>query len=368
MHQGSLAWYYIFPIVIFIISFFSSKKKGSGIGIALIMLFFSMFRGDHVGNDTMNYMSDNRIKTRGYDMDISLDGFFDNIGSKIEFIDILINRLVYDYSLDSRCIIYIYSIITISFLYLALKRIKSNISIALLLYILLCAYYFSFNGARQMASVSILFYGITFLLVKQKSTLKFLSFYLISFLIHSSSIFFLPLCLIRNIMINRKKCTFFICIFAVLYLGLNIDILPLILKFFNVEYFVSTIYEYGDDVSHSIFKRIMDIIKYGPFVHVFYRRKLYTPCLNNKPYKVVATDDWDMFFIISYVVVIVCAPLPGLISRLSYIFIVYLCAYTAKFYSIKSNFKYFVIWASIMITHVGAFGVNGLTSGYYMIF
>lgn len=366
MHQGSFAWYYIFPIIILLINLLFFKKKSTGICIALIMLFFSMFRGDHVGNDTLNYMSDQRIRERGYDLDISLDGFFENIGNRIEFIDILINRLIFNYSLDPRCIIYIYSIITISVLYIALKRIKSKVSFALLLYILLCAYYFSFSASRQMASVSILFYGITFLLSKHKDTLRFLLCYFVSFLIHSSSIFFLPLCFVHNIrMLNRKKCAIFVFIFAVVYLGLNISILPLALKLLNIDYFVNTILEYGDEVSHSFFKRIMDIIKYVPFVYVFYKRKLYSSNMNSR---IITTDIWDMLFLISFVVVVICAPLPGLISRFSYIFVVYLCAYTAKFFSLKFNLKYFSVWAAIMISHIGAFGVNSLNSGYYFDF
>lgn len=59
-------------------------------------------------------------------------------------------------------------------------------------------YFFGLNGIRQSAAISILFWGTHFLLYRER--IKFFLAFLIAFLFHYSSVFFLPACL----MMRRK--------------------------------------------------------------------------------------------------------------------------------------------------------------------
>jgi hypothetical protein len=378
--MGSNLWYYAFPLVIVIIALLGYKKPGTGLFLMFILLFFSMFRGDHVGNDTYNYMDWGRIQYRGGNLDISLVGFIANIGNNIEFIDILINRLVYKLSLPPRLIIYIYSFITFLFFNAGMKRYSTNRSICLALYVLLCLYFFSLSAARQMAAVSVLFYAMSFLVTKSKgNSIRFFIWNLVAICIHASSLFFLPLLFLRYLRFpGRRFCIIIMLLFMLIFVVLSVNILPIIQDYLNIDYFLSTIDEYGGGFGRSPMGKIFDLLKYSFILFVFIQRSNFEQFRDFDttilPRKRITNnrfvDIWDTLFLVSFCFAVICSPMPGLISRSSYFLLAYICAYVGKHYNFqkKANIILFLFWCIIMCYDIGGFGASALTSGYYMNF
>lgn len=114
------------------------------------------------------------------------------------FITFAIARIFYDY----HWALFFYSLLTIGFIYLGLKRcnriFKTPIWLGMLLYYLVL-YNYTLNIIRQCIAVSIVFYGVTFLFEKQYK--KYFLFMIIALGFHTSSIIafaFLPMFLILN--------------------------------------------------------------------------------------------------------------------------------------------------------------------------
>jgi len=378
--MGSNLWYYAFPVVFIIIALLGYKKPRTGLILMLILLFFSMFRGDHVGNDTNNYMDLGRIQYRGGHLDISIVGFIANIGTNIEFVDILINRLVYTLSLPPRLIIYIYSFITFLFMNVGMKRYYTNRSICLILYVLLCLYFFSLSAARQMAAVSVLFYAMSFLITRSKrDSIRFLIWNIVAACIHASSLFFLPLFFLKYLRFPSRRLSIIVMItFMLIFVVLSVNILPIVQNYLKIDYFLSTIYEYENGFGRSAMGKIFDLLKYSFLLFVFIQRsnveqsRVFDTTI--LPKKRITNnrfvDIWDTLFLVSFCFAVICSPMPGLISRTSYFLLAYICAYVGKYYNFKkkANIILFLFWSIIMCYDIGGFGASALTSGYYMNF
>ena len=159
---GSFEWYYLFPIILTVVALFKFRSKRTGVLIFFILFFFNVFRGDGVGNDTMNYISWDRIQYLGGSYETEFTGIAD-LGSNYELITIWMNRIVYMLNLHPRWIITMYSLITYIFLWIAFKKFRVNIAFASIFYVLLNLYFFSLSAARQMAAVSVILYAYSFL-------------------------------------------------------------------------------------------------------------------------------------------------------------------------------------------------------------
>lgn len=108
---------------------------------------------------------------------------------------------------------FVVGFLTLFFLY---KTIWNNSEIpSLSLYILfsMCLYYQTFNQARQMLAIAILFYSIQY--IKKEQFKKYVFFVLIATSIHESAIVFLPFYFISRIDI-KKKYIFIYFIMAIL--------------------------------------------------------------------------------------------------------------------------------------------------------
>lgn len=364
MRQGSDLFYYIFPIVISIIALTGYKKPKNGFFIMLILLFFSMFRGDYVGNDTMNYMDAKRIQYRGGNLqvDFSRDFIGENFGSSTEFIDIFLNRLIYNLELPPRLIIWVYSLITICFLYASLKKFKVNTSIALLFYVLTGMYFKSYNFARQMAALSIFLYGLSCINSEDiKSKLKFVCGTFISGLIHASAFFFLPTCFIGMVKIRKNVCVILVslvCLFCILFTFNIMDILYRI----DLEYIARYIGVYEDN-GRSIKGRIFDIPIYSFYVYVLY-------C----GIKGVKTNLWDNLFAIAVILSALFNQVDGMMARIIFYITIIMSVYFSK---VLINEKYikeknmrilFFFYLVFTFYGLGKWAVSSLTSGYYMTF
>lgn len=378
MEQGSNLFYYIFLIVISIIALAGYKKPKTGFFIMIILLFFSMFRGEYVGNDTKNYMSEDRIQYRGGNLDVeyTTDFFMDNFGSSTELIDIGLNRLVYGFNLPPRFIIWAYALITIIVLYNALRKYRVNTSIGLLIYVLSGLYYFSLSAARQMAAVSIVLYALTFVLVKdsylkpstnKKSILKsdfvsFCSMMLIAAMIHTSAFFFVVIYPLRYLRLNKNLVTIilsFVCTACVL---LAIDPMSYIFSVVNMEY-ISRYLGLYDDGGRSLMGRLFDIPRFIFFILIFYKGVKYN-----------ITESKDNYYALALFLMAIFIQTNGLLARITYYLTAFMCVYISKVlvndFRLRKGVLYtlFMLYILLSIYGTGGGAVSSLTSGYYLMF
>lgn len=203
-----MAWYFIFPIVVFLIATFYKEKPWSGVLVVFFMLFFSMFRGDLVGTDTQGYLDDYSTTALNYTY-----GF--NVG-KYEFLYYALCSFIYTHGLSPRLLIWFFSVVTILFVYLGCKRFKVNVTIFASIYILLLVYLLSFNISRQCAVVSLIFYASSFLSEKNIKRYFFILFVLVASLIHTTSVFVLALFPLSFFKLNRTTVGVVVYLFSII--------------------------------------------------------------------------------------------------------------------------------------------------------
>lgn len=197
--MGSYLWYYIFPLFVFFIAAFYREKKWSGILIILLMLFFSMFRGDMVGTDTLSYMERTHMTATVFPtISAALD-----LG-RYELLYYAVCVFIDTHNLSPRLLIWFFSIITLLFIYLGCKRFKVNLALFLSIYVFLSIYLLSFNIARQCMAVSICFYGVSYLIETGKKKYYFFLWILIAALFHNSSVFTILLYPISLLKMDRR--------------------------------------------------------------------------------------------------------------------------------------------------------------------
>lgn len=378
MEQGSALWYYLFPTVLSVIVLLKYKQKATGLFILIILLFFSMFRGDHVGNDTMSYMDPERIQYLGTALDInaSREYISDNFGSKTEFITVLLNIVVYNFNLHPRVIIYFYSIITFVFLYLALARFKVNQSIGLLVYVLTGLYYFSLSATRQMAAVSIVLWGMYYLLSPvndvglnlslrydtKNSALKYIATVIVAGMIHASAIFFITLIFVRYLKVNRKILGVVMIVVAVVCVLLSFNFMDIVYKLINMEYVARYmgLYEEG---GRSLMGRLFDILRYSFFIYLF----IYCPHQKR-------ANGYDMLYAMAIILLALFVQTNELLARITYYVTVFMCVYIPyallnRTKTLSGNRLYlFMMYIVISIYGIGKYGYSSLTSGYYLMF
>lgn len=221
--------FYGLLVFLIILSLSKNAKLNMG-GFSIFMLaFINAFRGVDVGSDTINYYNNN------FDATFSLDF---TSSYELEWLFQFITRSIYVTGIDSRWCVWILSIFTFLFLYLASKRYQkimdlSLVLVAMMYFIVLDFYPLSFNIARQIASISILLYAYSFLYDNNK--MPFFLWVFVASGIHLSSLLFIFIYFIRNI--NFAKYNFRI-IFIVSY-GLFFAVLMYkeVLLNFVVSYF-----------------------------------------------------------------------------------------------------------------------------------
>lgn len=371
MGQGSYLFYYIFPIVICIIAFVGYKKPKTGFLIMLILLFFSMFRGDNVGNDTKNYMDTNRIQYRGGNLEVEFnkDYLLENFGNKTELIDIALNRIVYGFNLPPRVIIWCYALINILVLYRSLRKLKVNTSIGLLIYVLLGYYYFSLSAARQMAAVSIVLYAFTFMIQNdgeesykilslKSNFVKFVLFVGIASMIHASAIFFIVVYPLRYLHINKSLIVMLLCTCCAICIIFSIDPMSYIYSFFNFDYITRYMGLY-DETGRSLMGKLNDIIKSSIFIYFFIIGTKEKTCV------------FDNIYALAIILMLLFVQNSGLLSRITYYITIFISVYLSKVLIEnkdvdKKTIISFVIYVVLSIYSIGGYG-TALTSGYYLM-
>ena len=184
--------YYCILLILCLVAVFSKnitiKNLISWITLAL-MFILTVFRADHIGYDTENYLYNFTVETR-----VS------------EWLTTLMYLWANYFAVDKRVILVIYGVIT----YICIPKISQKYNIQMpyiLLFYLLGGYFImGLNIMRQIASVSLIILAIPY--IYSPSFRKSLLYFLIIIVaagLHISSIVFLALYCLRFINISKKN-------------------------------------------------------------------------------------------------------------------------------------------------------------------
>lgn len=363
--QGSELFYYFFPLVITLLALVGYRRTFTGKFILFLLLFFSMFRGDNVGNDTKNYMDASIIKIQAEYLD-EYDNLTEwavvGINQQLQLTYIGLNMLVYNLDLPPRTIIYAFSMIQMFFLYFAFKRMRVNTSLGFAFYVLLSLYFFSLSAARQIAAVSVFIYGVTFLFENNPKKYLFFLFAFLAITIHSSSILFIWLYLIRYLSINRKLLMYImasVCLFMVVS---SFDFMNIVYRIVNIHLVSGHQGQFDGVVRTSIISRMSDLIKYVFLIYLFTLRNREKKC-----------DNWDLLYGLAVLLWALFSHTNGLLARGILFVTVFVAFYNTKVIicaKLLRNKQFLIVfYVYILVTVLGMRQwADALTSGYYLMF
>lgn len=332
-------FYYLFPVFVLIIALWGYKKEWVGIVLFMLMLFFSMFRGDYVGTDTIHYLEGTGARYYQFiETDVSSIGL-----SKYEIIFFGLNYLVYLNDLSPRVVIYFFSIITFLFLFLSARRFKVNTSLVALFYIFLNYYFWSFNVSRQLAALSICLFAISYINEKDKKKYLFFLWIIIASLIHNATITLLVVYLFKNIKVKRNVA---LLVTGLLYVSMIlIPVTQLILVILKNMGFVYTD-DYGlggafKETEMSAIGYIYQLIN-GFLLLMFYKYRT----------KEKKTDFLDVLFLFSMIVTAILVHGNLGTWRLTLNYTIIQCLYLSSCYERRNANAVPFFWAFLLMNYV----------------
>lgn len=361
--QGSVLFYFIFPFFIMLLALSGYKGKKMGRVLLVILLFFSMFRGKNVGNDTKTYMAEDIVQASS----VLFDSFMENgaqeeYGRKTEIVSLGTYWIVYTLDLPPRTIICVFSIIQMLFLFYAFKRLNINTSLGLSLYVLFGLYFFSLSAARQMAAVSVFIFGATFIFESGKKKYLFFPYVILASLIHTSAIFFIWVFFLPMLKVKRKSLIVLMSIICLFMVITSVNFINYFPGIYKINYLSGYEGLFTDTSRTSIFVRVYDLINYLFFIYLFSLRKGSRDC-----------DNYDLLFGVAVILMALFSHSSGLLSRVSYYLIVFNSFYVAKvlidkrLLSNKEFRQIFLLYLLVKIVGMKGWDV-ALTSGYYLMF
>lgn len=217
-----MSLYYII-IFLCIASFFFNRRVGESIGWSafILMTCMTLFRGDYVGTDTMNYLT--------YDEEHRIE----------EFIITYITGFIRVGSISERSIIYVTCIVTYLFSFLNIKRYRIDVRYFCLFFLIYGFFSMGLNISRQIAATSIIAYFLPYIFNddKKKSLLFFVGCVFAAGF-HISSLYLVYLYVFRFFHFKNNNIPILIFVLGIVVL---FDILPinLILSAFLPETYTS---------------------------------------------------------------------------------------------------------------------------------
>lgn len=372
MNIGSYGWYYIFPAIIILLSVLGKPSKWKGILVFLSLFFFTAFRGDYVGNDTMNYMeSFNYI---GGNLEFGELTGINSLGKNLEFINILLHRILYSLDFSSRSIITVYALITYLFLYFAYRLYKFDLLYFCLFYVLTNMFFMTFNLSRQMCAISILLVSY-FYFIKggKKNSIISVLYILLASSIHLSSLFSLIVFALKFIKIRRNYAIIITGFISSIFIVTVISPLTLIFKYLNIEYisrYMGVYDEYNRSIIGQLFSLIILISKLYLFKKISFNR-------NNR----LTSDQLaqlELFFLSSVIIASMFDGANGMMGRIAMNFTIIQCLYLSilmeNIITTRIKYKGDIIVATFLLLlllfyGVGSYGYNGaFITGYYLMF
>lgn len=208
---------YPYIILVVILSFFSfrywkTKQRKLFHICSCIVFCFVAFRAPVVGADTWSYVKYFTGKQYYYSLT-------DN--RELETLFLAYNKTIHIFTNDSTIYLFLNALISLAPLYYLIRKYSYNGALSLLLFILLNYYAIYFIALRQILALSFNLWSIIFILEKRKNYLLwFITFSIISYFFHSSSIIVILGYLLAYITPINKKNIYIIGILVSFTIGL----------------------------------------------------------------------------------------------------------------------------------------------------
>lgn len=221
------------------------------------LLLLSAFREVRVGTDTEHY--EDLFYTIANN---NSDSF------RVEPGWVFLNKLIVFQDFDFRAVLVLSSFITLTLIFIIVKKYSSNPMLSISFFYLLYFYFFSFNISRQMLAVSIVLMGIIFLL-KDKRILFFISIFLASLFHQTALIAFLLY--FYNKISNQKFFIIFFIILSMFFGVFGVSILRNIIGYTNYSLYVDNY-----DISGIIGKSFLLILFNAFFIYIILSLKKFS--------------------------------------------------------------------------------------------
>lgn len=304
------------------------KLKDKRIGVFLLFLFFilSAFRGEGVGNDTAAYMDSHSIQYRGTVLADISNLEFDDLGNKVEILNNLLDKIVYDSGMQPRWIIIFYSTIMMVFLWMALRRYKVNIAYALAFYVLLSFFFLSFNIARQFCAISIVLYAFSYLQEGAKYKYLFFLWIIVASLIHSFAIVCIPVFFITKMPVVTRGWTLVVFLICIALASVKLDFINQLSLVLDVEHVSDYLEKYGGGEGLNMVGIVVNWAYIFILFYYYYRR-------SNYKYR----DDRviNNLFLLSIVFHASLVNYSGVVGRIVYYISIVQIVYLADFFASK---------------------------------
>ncbi len=357
-------FYVIFTLLIGLVVLAGWKNKRVGFVLLVMLFFLSAFRGENVGNDTLNYMDANSIQYRGTVLADFSNFEFNDLGNKVEILNNLVCKIIYVSGVNTRWIIYFYTFATLLFLMLSFIRFRVSLSYGLVFYVLLSFFFYSLTAARQLTAVSILLYAYSYLQCQDKKRFRFFFWVVVASSIHSFSIFFILIYFVRLLPKPNVIFGFLIFIASMLAVAIEIDFVSQLSVAMDVEHLSDYVSTYGSG-ERNLFGKL-ESWTVVVFMYFFYYNGTKQPVVNRD--KVV-----DNLYLLSMLFYAALTNYPGLIGRIHYDLSIIQCVFLASYLGV-GNRKITGIEkvAYLLFVFICMYINNGfetsLRSSYYLMF
>lgn len=331
-------FYWAILTFICVFSLFFYRTRLGKLIIFTALLIFSLFRGNHVGTDTINYI-DAVYDAKYYEFNIE-----NSYSYEITYNSIL--KFINNNGLPARSIITFFSLYTFLLLFLICHKYKLNICLACIFFYLYF-YISSFNEARQIAACMTIFLAYGYLIYEKKLWI-FISLIIFASTIHLSSIIFLfiPLLLVLYDKISKQIWLFIMLLFLILFRILQFDFIEkilLLLNEINIRYVIS----YGDlfienSDLYSIFGIIHFILEY---LIIAYILKTNNP--NSKK-----LNKMEFLFVCGYLFLCLMTPAHMYIKRISYGLSLFTFIFFADYYQKHLTYKKISFINVVFVFHI----------------
>lgn len=246
--------------------------------LLFLLFFFTAFRGEYVGNDTQTYMDSYYIFIHAtHYANITDLGRFEvtDLGGQVELLSNLVYKIIFFNGLNERFILVFFAFVSFYFFYRAIKSFKVNLAYGLVMYVMLGFMSYSFNINRQMCAASILLYAYSFLQYENKRKYLFFLFVLIASFIHSFSILFAFVYIIKFIPSLNRKWDVILFLICLCFPIVKVDIINQISTLLDVGHVSDYVSAYGG-TGLVVNKVISSYIKVLLLYYFYYKwKKLY---------------------------------------------------------------------------------------------
>ena len=283
-----------------------------------MLLFVSMYRGDTVGTDTINYINNVSMASGSIDVDMEEERTLEIAYTYI--IDFLSSHQLPEYY-----IIIIFSICTFLGLWLAARQLDVSSSLLCTFFLVMGFYSLSLNIARQLVAIAFLMVAIGYLLNDNKKGFLLYAFIATSF--HLSSI--LVLVLYPCSLIKLPKYISYIGVLIAFVVGISLSKSDTVMKVINIlsdrifyfEHYTESIEE---ATSLSFMGYLYKAIGLVLFSLIYFYQKDYKS----------QTSKIEILFIISLIIDYLFVSLGDIASRILILFkaiqLIYLCLFFQK--------------------------------------